>query len=145
MRAFLRIVLVIPLGLMAAILAAVAVYLLAFGFSTGDFRSQPGAPVPLAAKPALVLTAVIARGALLPFLVAVALTEIAAIRSMIAWVLFGGALGFALQLVGLPGNLALLPPVAAGFAAGFAYWLVAGRGAGLAAGPGEPPISPGPG
>ncbi len=43
MRAFPRIIPVIPLGLMAAIVTAVAVYLLAFGFSGVDFQPQPGA------------------------------------------------------------------------------------------------------
>ncbi|SHF71110.1 hypothetical protein SAMN02745157_2813 [Kaistia soli DSM 19436] len=131
MRAFLRIILLIPLGLIAAILTAVAVYLLAFGFKPDDFQFAPDGLPPGALAPAFVLTGVLAQGALLPFLVAIAVAEVFTIRSLIAWVLFGGALGFALQLVGLPGNMAFLPPVAAGFAAGFAYWLVAGRGAGL--------------
>ena len=130
MRAFLRIILVIPLGLIAAILTAVCVYLAAFGFSSADFRFAEGVP-PGALAPALVLTSVIAKGALLPFLVAIALAEITALRSMLAFVLFGGALGLGLQLVGLPGNMNLLPPVAAGLCAGFVYWLVAGRGSGL--------------
>lgn len=132
MRAFLRIILVIPLGLMAAIIAAVVVYLAAFGFAAEDFRVAPGALLPAVTEPALLLSGVIARSALLPFLVAVALSEILAIRSMLAWILVGGTLGFVLQLVGFPGSMEFLPPVAAGLVAGFAYWLVAGRGAGLA-------------
>ncbi|HWJ73975.1 MAG TPA: hypothetical protein VNX29_12485 [Kaistia sp.] len=131
MRTFLRIILIIPLGLMAAILVAVAVYLLAFGFNPDDFQFAPDGMPPGALAPAFVLTGILAEGALLPFLVAIAVAEIFAIRSLIAWVLFGGALGFALQLVGLPGNMEFLPPVAAGFSAGFVYWVVAGRGAGL--------------
>ncbi|MBZ9937055.1 hypothetical protein LB518_12190 [Mesorhizobium sp. BR1-1-16] len=131
MRTFLRIILVIPLGLMAAILVAVAVYLLAFGFNADDFQFAPDGMPPGALAPAFVLTGILAQGALVPFLVAIAAAEIFAIRSLIAWVLFGGALGFALQLVGLPGNTEFLPRVAAGFSAGFVYWVVAGRGAGL--------------
>jgi hypothetical protein len=131
LRAFLRIILVIPLGLIAAILASVAVYLLAFGFAPADFHVAAEGALPDVLTPALVLTAVIAQGALLPFLVAIALAEIFALRSMLGWVLFGGALGFALQLIGLPGSMAFLPPVAAGLSGGFAYWLVAGRGSGL--------------
>ncbi len=77
---------------MAAIVTAVGVYLIAFGFSGADFQPRAGAPLPLAAEPALVLTAVIAQAALLPFLVAVALSEIFRIRSMLVWILFGGAL-----------------------------------------------------
>ncbi len=131
MRAFLRIILVIPLGLIAAIVAAVAVYLLSFGFAAADFQASAGGLPPDVLAPALVLTAVIAQGALLPFLVAIALAEILALRSMLGWVLFGGALGFALRLIGLPGDMAFLPPVAAGLSGGFAYSLVAGRGSGL--------------
>ncbi len=130
MRAFLRIILVIPLGLIAAILVAVGVYLSAFGFSSADFSVTDGLP-PGALAPAVVLTGIIAKSALLPFLVAIALAEIFAFRSMLGFVLFGGALGLALQLVGLPGNMNLLPSAAAGLSAGFAYWLVAGRGSGL--------------
>ena len=133
MRAFLRIILVIPLGLIAAILAAVCVYLFAFGFASTDFNFAPDGVPPGALAPAVVLTGIIARGALLPFLAAIALAEIFALRGLVAWVLFGGALGLLLQLVGLPGSMELLPPVAAGLSAGFAYWLVAGRGSGLRA------------
>jgi len=135
MRAFLRIILVIPLGLIAAILAATAVYLAAFGFPASDFSATPEGLPPPVLQPALVLTAVIARTALLPFLVAIAASEIFAFRSLLGWLLFGGLLGFGLQLLGFPAALAapqsFLPPTAGGIAGAFTYWLIAGRGAGL--------------
>jgi hypothetical protein len=135
MRAFLRIILVIPLGLIAAILAATAVYLAAFGFPLSDFSATPEGLPPPVLRPALLLTAVIARTALLPFLVAIAASEIFAFRSLLGWLLFGGLLGFGLQLLGFPPELAapssFLPPTAGGIAGAFAYWLIAGRGAGL--------------
>ncbi|MCX5495684.1 hypothetical protein OSH11_13295 [Kaistia dalseonensis] len=130
MAAFLRIVFLIPIGLIAAIVTAVVVYLAAFGFGGTDLWGGPENAVPVIMGPVVILLANIARYAPLPFLAAIFLSEVLAIRSLILWMLFGGALGLGLHLFGFPGNYALLPPLAAGFAAGFAYWLIAGRGAG---------------
>lgn len=94
----------------------------------------PTGDLPIFLAPVIVLLAGIAKTCVLPFLAAIVLSEILRIRSAIAWMLFGGALGLGVQLFAFPGNMQLLPPVAAGLAAGFAYWLIAGRGAGLGAG-----------
>ena len=139
MRAFLRILFVIPIGLMAAIAVAVAVYLAAFGFREADLWGGPDGSVPVVIAPVLVLLEALAQGALLPFLAAILLSEIFAVRSFLAWTLFGGALGLGLHLFAFPGNYEVLPPLASGFAAGFAYWLIAGRGAGV-----RPSTSPAP-
>jgi hypothetical protein len=133
MRLFLRLILVIPLGIIGAIVTAIAVYLVAFGFPAKDFSAGAYGGLPPVLVPALVLSGVIARWALLPFLVAIAFAEWRRYRQLTGWVLFGGALGCAIQLFGLPGNDALLAPAAAGFAGGFVYFLIAGRGAGGAA------------
>lgn len=135
MRAFLRMLFVIPVGFMAAIAVAIGVYLAAFGFGRADLVAGD---VPVIVAPVLVLLGEIARFAMLPFLVAIAASEIFRWRSMIAWTLFGGGLGLALHLFGFPGNYALLPPLAAGFAGGFTYWLIAGQGAGSEAAPASP-------
>lgn len=133
MRAFLRILFLIPIGFMAAIAAAVAVYLAAFGFREADLWGGPFGDVPVIIAPVMVLVAEIAKGCVLPFLAAILLSEIFAIRSALAWMVFGGALGLGAHLFAFPGNDAYLPPLAAGFVAGFVYWLIAGRGAGLQA------------
>ena len=130
MRLFLRYILVIPLGIVGAIVTAIAVYLVAFGFPASDFRPPVTGSLPAALGPALLLSEMIARSALLPFLVAIVLSEWRGFRSLTGWMLFGGALGSAVQLIGLPGSHELLAPAAAGFAAGFVYFLIAGRSAG---------------
>ena len=133
MRAFLRILFVIPIGFMAAIAVAIGVYLAAFGFREQDLWAGPDHAVPIVLAPVFVLLAGIVQTAALPFLAGIVLSEIFAVRSFIAWALFGGAIGLGVQLFAFPGNTNFLPPLAAGFAAGFAYWLIAGRGAGFAA------------
>jgi hypothetical protein len=130
MTAFLRVFFLIPIAYILAVFAATLVLLI------GSTRS-----VPVTDTERLVLTffgaAVVGGFALLPMLLAIIVSESARWRSIVAWVLFGGALG----LVGwlLPFN----PPpdyhldsyvavyVGSGFAGGFVYWLIAGRQAGL--------------
>lgn len=129
--AFLRIVFLIPIGLMVAIGVAVIVYLAAFGFSRDDIWGGPDHLLPVIVFPAFVIAADIARFALLPFLAGIVLSEVFAIRSMLAWTLFGGAIGVAIPLAAYGTAFAFLPPTAAGLCAGFAYWLIAGHGAGL--------------
>lgn len=130
MRLFLRLILVIPLGMIGAIVTAIAIYLLAFGFPASDFQTDAYGALPPALEPALVLSGIIARWALLPFLIAIAASEWIGFRSLTGWVLFGGALGCAMQAIGLPESHEWLAPAAAGFAGGFVYFLIAGRGAG---------------
>lgn len=78
--------------------------------------------------------------AFIPWIVAVVIAEGFAIRSVFFWLALGGAVGAAAYLfndvaVGTPWsgfNLAF--HLAAGFVAGFVYWLVAGRQAGAGLG-----------
>jgi len=130
MTAFLRVFFLIPIAYILAVFAATLVLLI------GSTRS-----VPVTDTERVVLTffgaAVVGGFALLPMLLAIVISEAARWRSIVAWVLFGGALGLAGWL------LPLSPPpdyhldsyvavyVAAGFAGGFVYWLIAGRQAGL--------------
>lgn len=155
MRAFLRIILLIPLGLIAAIASAIFVYLAAFGFTENDIWDGPNGEIPVILAPAFILLVQISRFALLPFLAGIVVAEIFALRSAILWSLFGGAIGLGLHLAANSTEFAALPPVAAGLVAGFAYWLIAGHGSGLAAsgrsvseravsGPADRPTSPGP-
>ncbi|MCX5513034.1 hypothetical protein C3941_01860 [Kaistia algarum] len=131
MRAFLRILFLIPIGFMAAIATAIFVYLAAFGFREQDLWGGPGHFIPIIVEPVMILIAGIAQTAALPFLAGIVLSEILAIRSVIAWMIFGGGIGLGVHLFAFPGNTEFLPPLAAGLAAGFAYWLVAGHGAGV--------------
>ena len=138
MTAFLRVFFLIPIAYILAVFAATLVLLI------GSTRT-----VPLSDTERAILTffgaAVVGGFALLPMLLAIFVSEAARWRSVIAWVLFGGALG----LIGW--LLPLNPPsdyhldsyvavyVAAGFAGGFVYWLIAGRQAGLGFGRHEIP------
>ena len=138
MRAFLRILFLIPIGLMAAITAAIPVYLAAFGFTGNDIWAGPDNNVPVILAPVFVLLVEISRFALLPFLASVVAAEIFAIRSPILWSLFGGAIGLGLQLSAGGAEYSVLPPLAAGLVAGFVYWLCAGHGSGMAPRPTSP-------
>lgn len=138
MRAFLRILFLIPIGLMAAISSAIVVYLAAFGFTGNDIWDGPNGEIPVILAPAFILLIEISRFALLPFLVGIVVAEIFALRSAILWSLFGGAIGLGLFLSANSTEFAALPPVAAGLVAGFAYWLIAGHGSGAVARPTSP-------
>lgn len=150
MRAFLRILFLIPIGLMAAIASAVVVYLAAFGFTGNDIWDGPNGEIPVILAPAFILLVEISRFALLPFLVGIVVAEIFALRSAILWSLFGGAIGLGIHLAANSTEFAALPPVAAGLVAGFAYWVIAGHGSGLVAqgraltAPPAPPTFPAP-
>ncbi|BCP51540.1 hypothetical protein K32_01570 [Kaistia sp. 32K] len=153
MRTFLRIILLIPLGLMAAIASAVVVYLAAFGFTANDIWDGPNGEIPVILAPAFVLLVEISRYALLPFVAGIVVAEIFALRSAIQWTLFGGAIGLGMHLAANSTEFAALPPVAAGLVAGFAYWVFAGHGSGTVVRPAPeravsvppaPPTSPAP-
>jgi hypothetical protein len=140
MLAFLRIILLIPIGLIAAVLSAVAVYLGSFGFfeteswvgAHGDFTAILG--------PIFIVLHDITRFAVVPFLGGIVVAEILGWRSMLAWTLFGGAIGLAMHLSAYGADYSAVPPVAAGLVAGFAYWVIAGRlaGTGFRAAPTSP-------
>lgn len=76
-------------------------------------------------------------GFVVVWVVAVVAAETVSLRPMIAWIAVGGLAGVALVVPdglavtgGAPPQDAMLAAVAAGFAAGFVYWLIAGRRSG---------------
>lgn len=153
MRTFLRILFLIPIGLIAAILSATAIYLGSFGFFETDSWVGPGGDISAIIGPVIIVLTDITRFALLPFLVGIVVAEIFALRSAILWSLFGGAIGLGMHLSAHGTDYSPLPPVAAGLVAGFAYWVFAGHGSGTVvrsrqeravSGPPAPPTSPAP-
>jgi hypothetical protein len=142
MLAFLRIILLIPIGLIAAMLSAVAIYLGSFGFFDTDSWVGPGGDISAILGPIFIVLFDLSRFALLPFLAGIVVAEMLGVRSMIAWTLFGGAIGLVLHVSAYGSDYSAVPPIAAGLVAGFAYWLIAGRLAGT--GFGGVPTSPAP-
>ncbi len=145
----LRIIILVPLGFVAAVLAS-AVTILAgwYGHEIGGILAdveQTGYLIGLAVWLVLEVGALAA----VPAFIVIVLAELFGWRSVFLYLAVGGALGlFAGQLNGMlwdaADNPLLLP--AAGFIGGLAYWLVAGRLAGLqrASEPlAPPPTSPG--
>jgi hypothetical protein len=142
MLAFLRIILLIPIGLIAAMLSAVAIYLGSFGFFDTDSWVGPGGDISAILGPIFIVLFDLSRFALLPFLGGILVAEMLGVRSMLAWTLFGGAIGLVLHASAYGSDYSAVPPIAAGLVAGFAYWLIAGRLAGT--GFGGAPTSPAP-
>lgn len=140
MRAFLRIVFLIPIGLIVAILSAAAIYLGSFGFFETESWVGPDGDITAIFGPVVIVLYDITRFALLPFLGGIAVAEMLGIRSMILWTLFVGAIGLGMHLSAYGTDYSAVPPVAAGLVAGFAYWLIAGRlaGTGFRAAPTSP-------
>lgn len=142
MRAFLRIILLIPIGLIAAMIGAVAIYLGSFGFFETASWVGPGGDISAILGPVFIVLFDLTRFALLPFLGGIVVAEMLGLRSMLVWTLFGGAIGLGMHLAAYGADYSAVPPVAAGLVAGFAYWLIAGRLAGT--GFREAPTSPAP-
>jgi hypothetical protein len=127
--AFLRIFFLIPIGYILAVIAATAVLLVG---STG------GTPLDQAERYVYSLIGAIFVGgfSVLPMAVAIIASEVWRWRSILIWLAIGGGIGLAGWL--LPGASAeaqrfdAYVPVylAAGFAGGLVYWLIAGRRAG---------------
>lgn len=130
MSALIRFLFLIPLGYIAAVLAASAV--IVFGV-LGPYD-------PLIAESFILamawMTVSISAAAVAPALVVIILSEIFAIRSVFAYLIVGAALAVLLQqFLGFHGSAELMERrnllfPAAGFAGAFAYWLIAGRRAG---------------
>lgn len=136
MRGVWRIIFVIPVSFLAASLAAGMIITLAAGAqpnpgeATGDFLAK------------LLLVSVFASmfvGAVagIPALIAIVLAELFGWRSLILHLVIGAGIGLSAFLLGIGGGE---PPAArsdlqlgaaAGAVAGFVYWLIAGRKAGL--------------
>ena len=128
MVAFLRIFFLIPIGYILAVIAATVVLLVG---STG------GAPLDQAERYVYSFIGAIFVGvfSVLPMALAIILSEVFRWRSIFVWLLIGGGLGLAAWM--LPGgehaqrfDAYAIVYVAAGFAGGVVYWLIAGRRAG---------------
>ena len=134
MADLLRILFLVPTGFIVAVLAATLTIL------AGWYGHEPGVLTDLAATGYVIGVGVwvlLQVGALsvLPTVLVIVLAEMFAWRSVIFYLAVGGGLGLAadrldVMLWEADGNTLLLP--AAGFVGGFAYWLIAGRLAGIA-------------
>lgn len=154
MADLLRILFLVPLGFIAAVLAAALTVLAGwYGHQIGDISSDivaTGEVMGVAVWVVLEVGAV----AGVPVFIVIVLAELFGWRSLIFYLAVGGALGLLTsQLHGIvweTGNNQLLLP-AAGFVGGFVYWLIAGRFAGIGRAsalpppppPAMPPTSPG--
>ncbi len=126
----------VVLALVLAFLSAA--FFLAFGFLR---MIEPGADpvaVGMTVGWSLVGASIIGGFAFIPSLVAIAISETFALRGMVYHILAGGLVGagtWTLAETGSPDVAQGLPAgtlvvLAAGFVAGFVYWLLAGRQAG---------------
>ncbi len=131
MRVVWRILFVIPLGFIAACLAAgIFLAVAAYGIAALDRDTL--------IWPAIfgVLAAPLIGGlAALPALIAIILAELLSWRSVLAYLVAGGAAGLAATLLAYGGAEAIgfgdvQLSMTAGIIGGLAYWLVAGRTAG---------------
>ncbi len=135
MLTLLRLLILVPIGFVLAVVAAgFTVALGIFGLSPS--HETAGWILLFAAWTAAYAGAF----ALLPWLIAVVLAEGLGLRSVWFWFAIGGAIGaVAWFFTGYYGEAAQAEAgfavhLAAGFVAGFVYWLVAGRNAGLGLG-----------
>jgi hypothetical protein len=148
MRAVLRILCVIPLGFVAAMIAASATIVLSAGLAAYP-DEPPGFFTAKLVVASLAAATFVGSVAAIPSLLAIALAEIFGWRSFVLHLVAGTVIGLVAFLTGIGGA----PPVAsddlvvggaAGAVGGFVYWLVAGRGAGFVPPPRKAePQSPG--
>jgi hypothetical protein len=140
MADFLRLLFLVPLGYLAAVVAAALTILAGwYGHDAGAIASDVVATGAVIGVGFWVVAEVGALAAV-PALIAIVLAELFRWRSVFFYLAVGGGLGLlASPLGGADGSPVLL--LAAGFVGGFAYWFVAGRLAGVAAAP-EPPAGP---
>ena len=131
MRVIWRVLFVIPLGFIAACLAA-GIFIVVAAYSTGaldrDTVIWPGIFGVIAAP---VIGGLVA----LPALVAIVLAELLSWRSVLAYLVAGGVAGLSAYLLadnmaGAISDTDAQLSMTAGIVGGFAYWLVAGRTAG---------------
>jgi len=131
--ALLRILVIIPLGYVAACAAAGAVFALSlYGFIGESDPAMQAIAISFAFAMAVYAGALAAA----PMLAAIVLAEAFRWRSFFFWSLFGGVLGLAgkalqenAEGVQTPGVVALY--AVAGLVAGAVYWLIAGRNSGV--------------
>ena len=133
MKALLRIFILIPIGYVAACVAAGVV----MASSLYSFTGRPDAAIQGVVLAFGFVVAVYAGAlAFAPMLVAIVLAEAFSWRSFFFWAPFGGVLGLAGKALSdhyegapTPGVIALY--AAAGAVAGAVYWLIAGRSSGV--------------
>lgn len=141
MADLLRLLFLVPLGYIAAVVAATATILAGwYGHQPGPIFSDIEATGVFMGVAVTVLVGVGSLAAV-PAVILIALAELFRWRSVFFYLAVGGALGLlASQLDGMlweTGDPRLLLP-AAGFVGAFAYWLIAGRLAGV----GRAPVPP---
>jgi hypothetical protein len=140
----LRILFLVPLAFIAAVLAATATILVGWYGHEPGMLSDAGTTGFVIGVGVFVLLRVGALAFVPAFVVAV-LAELFGWRSVFLYLAVGGALGFGagqLPLLGWQGEGDGLLLPAAGFVGGLAYWLLAGRFAGIARPGGPPPAAP---
>jgi hypothetical protein len=134
--ALLRLLVLVPIGYIAAIVAAGL--MLAFGLF--GYQPDPEHRFFFAAS-VVVWTFWVGAVAFVPAIVAIVLAEAFGWRSILYWLTVGGAIGLVSERVaGRYHNLDFsdrrtIVLLAAGFVGGFAYWLIAGRLAGTGSEP----------
>ncbi len=144
MADLLRLLFLVPIGFIAAVLAA------AFTILAGWYGHEPGVLTDVAATGYVIgvgvfVTLRVGALAFVPTVIVVALAEVFGWRSIFLYLAVGGALGFGasqLPVLGWQANGDALLLPAAGFVGGFAYWLIAGRLAGFQRAGEPPPASP---
>jgi hypothetical protein len=129
----LRILILVPLGYVAACLAAgLMVALRLYDIGSADF-AMDGFGVGFT----LILATYFGAVTAVPALIAIMLAEALGWRSFFFWSPLGGAIAFVGEMVmargGALASRELTLVVAAGLVAGAVYWLIAGRKSGLAA------------
>ena len=151
MADFLRVLFLVPLGFIAAVLAASLIIVVA------SFGQEPGIGTDVAVTGyaiglATIVMLRVGAVAAIPVLVFIVLAETFRWRSVFAYLAVGGAIGLVPSAVNdvvwvTPSDQHVL--LAAGFVGGFVYWLIAGRLAGIdrvsaspPAPPPQPPTSP---
>jgi hypothetical protein len=142
LRAVLRIFLVIPIGFIAACIAAGLFFVTAvIGFGPGGsyFSTYLGETAVLAAGVSLAAGAFAA----IPAGIAILLAEVFGWRSLLFYVVVGAGAGLwagaaAHAALGIDTDVGVEIYAATGCISGFVYWLIAGRDAGIAV----PPASP---
>lgn len=150
MASIVRLIILVPFGLIVGLYAAsLALLLVLFHSNLAAF------PLVAALFGALALTPIVGFFAFVPAVVGIAVAEIFGLRSIFYFLLAGGLIGAGFKLAGpvrqaLPPDVARwvgfgietatgtqwsslvihpLLPIVAGFAGGLGYWLVAGRSA----------------
>jgi len=137
-RGVLRIIFLIPAAFIAASLAGAAIIVLSVGWHPQPYESQ-GELLAKLVFLSFITSMFVGMIAGVPALIMIVLAEVFSWRSVILHLVVGAGIGFVAFLLGIGGE----PPAsahdlrvggAAGAVAGFVYWAIAGRSAGLGEG-----------